>query len=83
MGQGALSKIKPCCPLPLPSVFPSIRVFSNESALCLRWPKYWMAGYSPWGHTEPDTIETLSTQARLPGFAILALPSKSCVVFAH
>ena len=31
-----------CHPLlPLPSVFPSIRVFSNESALCMRWPKYW------------------------------------------
>ena len=27
--------------LPSASVFPSIRVFSNESALCLRWPKYW------------------------------------------
>ena len=25
----------------LPSIFPSIRVFSNESALCMRWPKYW------------------------------------------
>ena len=30
-----------CCPLLLPSVFPSIRVFSNESALCIKWPKYW------------------------------------------
>ena len=31
-----------CCPLLLlPSIFPSIRVFSNESALCIRWPKYW------------------------------------------
>ena len=30
-----------CCPLLLPPViFPSIRVFSNESALCIRWPKY-------------------------------------------
>ena len=30
-----------CCPLLLPpSLFPSIRVFSNESALCIRWPKY-------------------------------------------
>jgi len=28
-------------PLILPSVFPSITVFSNESALCIRWPKYW------------------------------------------
>ena len=27
--------------LPLPSIFPSITVFSNESALCIRWPKYW------------------------------------------
>ena len=31
-----------CCSLLLqPSVFPSIRVFSNESALCIKWPKYW------------------------------------------
>ena len=31
-----------CCPLLLPpSIFPSIRVFSNESALHIRWPKYW------------------------------------------
>ena len=28
-------------PLPLPSIFPSIRVFSNELAICIRWPKYW------------------------------------------
>ena len=30
-----------CHPLLLPSIFPSIRVFSRESVLCLRWPKYW------------------------------------------
>ena len=30
-----------CRPLLLPSIFPSIRVFSSESTLCLRWPKYW------------------------------------------
>ena len=31
-----------CCPLLLlPSFFPNIRVFSNELALCIRWPKYW------------------------------------------
>ena len=31
-----------CCPLLLlPSIFPSIRVFSNESAVCIRWPNYW------------------------------------------
>ena len=36
-----------CCPLLLlPSMFPSIRVFSNESALCIRWPKYWSFCFS-------------------------------------
>ena len=29
-----------------PSIFPSIRVFSNESALCIRWPKYWRFSFS-------------------------------------
>ena len=37
-----------CCSLLLlPSVFPSIRVFSNESALCIKWPKYWSFSISP------------------------------------
>ena len=36
-----------CSPLLLlPSTFPSIRVFSNESALCIRWPKYWSFSFS-------------------------------------
>ena len=36
-----------CCPLLLlPSFFPSIRVFSNESVLCIRWPKYWSFSFS-------------------------------------
>ena len=30
----------------LPSIFPSIRVFSNESALCIKWPKYWSFSFS-------------------------------------
>ena len=30
----------------LPSIFPSIRVFSNESLLCIRWPKYWSFSFS-------------------------------------
>ena len=30
----------------LPSIFPSIRVFSNESVLCIRWPKYWSFSFS-------------------------------------
>ena len=37
-----------CCPLLLlPSIFPSIKVFSSESALYIRWPKYWSFSISP------------------------------------
>ena len=35
-----------CSLLLLPSIFPSIRVFSSESALCIRWPKYWNLSFS-------------------------------------
>ena len=35
-----------CHPLLLPSIFPSIRVFSNETALQIRWPKYWSISFS-------------------------------------
>ena len=36
-----------CCPLFfLPSIFPSIRVFSNESVLRIRWPKYWSFSFN-------------------------------------
>ena len=36
-----------CCPLLLlPSILPSIRVFSSESVLCIRWPKYWSFNFS-------------------------------------
>ena len=42
--------IQPCYPLPFPSpsasIFLSIRVFSNELALCIRWPKYWSFSFS-------------------------------------
>ena len=41
------SHLNLCRPLLLlPSVFPIIRVFSNESALCIRWPKYWSFSFS-------------------------------------
>ena len=40
-----------CYPLLLPSIFPSIRVFSNESALRIRWPKYWSFS----SHISPTT----------------------------
>ena len=35
-----------CCPLLLPSIFPSIRVLSSESALHIRWPKYWSFSFN-------------------------------------
>ena len=36
-----------CCPLLLlPSILPSIKVFSNKSALCIRWPKYWTFSFN-------------------------------------
>ena len=35
-----------CHPLLLPSFFPNIRVFSNKSALCIRWPKYWSFSFN-------------------------------------
>ena len=35
-----------CHPLLLPSIFPSIRVFSSESVLCIRWPKCWSFSFS-------------------------------------
>ena len=34
-----------CCPLLLPTIPPSIRVFSNESTLCMRWPMYWSLSF--------------------------------------
>ena len=40
------NKLNLCCPLLPPSIFPSIRVFSNESALCIRWPKYWSFSFN-------------------------------------
>ena len=46
-----------CRPLLLlPSIFPSIRVFSNESVLCIRWPKYWSFSFSISPSNEPSEL---------------------------
>ena len=50
-----------CHPLLLPSIFPSISVFSNESALHIRWPKYWSFSFS---------ISTYNEYSRLISFRI-------------
>ena len=61
-----------CRPLPLlPSVFPSIRVFSNELALRIRWPNYWSFSISPpneyWGliSFRMDWLDLLAVQGTL------------------
>ena len=43
-----------CCPLFPPSIFPNIRVFSNESALHIKWPKYW--SFSFWWILRTDIL---------------------------
>ena len=63
-----------CYPLLLlPSIFPSIRVLSNESALCIRWPKYWSFSFniSPSNEHQElfsfrmDWLDTLAVQGTL------------------
>ena len=65
-----------CCPLfLLPSIFPSIRVFSNESALRIRWPKYWSFSFkiSPTNEhpglisCRMDWLDLLAAQRTLKG----------------
>ena len=47
VGDATSNYLVLCHPLLfLPSIFPSIRVFSNESAFCIRWPKYWSFSFS-------------------------------------
>ena len=52
-----------------PSVFPSIRVFSNESALCIRWPEYWSFNFS----TSPSNEYSGLISYRMDGLDLLAV----------
>ena len=65
-----------CHPLLLPpSIFPSIRVFSNEAVLCTRWPKYWSFSFSISPSNEysglisfrTDRLDLLAVQGTLKG----------------
>ena len=61
-----------CHPLLLlPSIFPSIRVFSNESVLCIRWPKYWSFSFS----ISPSNEYSGLISFRIDWFDLLALKS--------
>ena len=59
-----------CRPLLLPpSIFPSIRVFSNESALCIRWPKYWCFSFN----TSPSNEHSGLISLRMDWLDLLAV----------
>ena len=63
-----------CCPLLLlPSIFSSIRVFSNESTLHIRWPEYWSFSFSVSPSSEYSGLISL----RIDWFYLLAPQSKS------
>ena len=79
-----------CCPLLLlPSIFPSISVFSNESALCISWPKYWSFSFniSP-SNEHPglisvrmDWLDLLAVQGTLK--SLLQHHSSKASIFLH
>ena len=58
-----------CCPLLLPSIFASIRVFSSKSALWIRWPKYWSFNFS----ISPSNEFLGLISFRINGFELLAV----------
>ena len=70
LSQWCHPTISTCCPLLLlPSIFPSIRVFSNESALHIRWPKYWSFSFS----ISPSNEYSGMISFRMDGFDLLAV----------
>ena len=60
----------PCCPLLLlSSISPSIRVFSNKSSHCIRWPKYWSFSFS----ISPSSEYSVLISFRIDWFDLLAV----------
>ena len=69
-----------CHPLLLlPSVFPSIRVFSNESALCIRWPKYWSFSFN----ISPSNEHSGLNSFRMDWLNLLAVQGTLKSLFQH
>ena len=69
-----------CHPLLLlPSIFSSIRVFSNESALCIRWPKYWGFSFS----ISPSSEYSGYIFFRIDWFDLLAVPGTLKSLLQH
>ena len=73
--------IQPSCPLstPSPLVFPSIRIFSNESALLIRWPKYWSFSFSICPSNEYSELISF----RMNCFDLLAVPGTLKSLLQH
>ena len=69
-----------CCPLLLPpSIFPSIRVFTNESVLHIRWPKYWNFSFS----ISPSNEYSGLISFRMDWFDLLAVQGTLKSLFQH
>ena len=69
-----------CSPLlHLPSIFPSIRVFSNESALCMRWPKYWSFSFN----IRPSNEQPGLTSFRVDWLDLLAVQGTPKSLLQH
>ena len=68
-----------CRPLLLPSIFPNIRVFSNESGLHIRWPKYWSFSFSISPSNEYSGLISFS----LDGLTLLAVQGTLKSLFQH
>ena len=69
-----------CYPLLLlPSIFPSIRVFSNESVLCIRWPKYWSFSFS----ISPSNEYSGLISFKIDWFDLLAVQGTFKSLFQH
>ena len=68
-----------CRPLLLPSIFPSIRVFSNESALCIRWPEYWSCSFK----VSPTNEHPRLISFRIDWWDLLAVQGTLKSLFQH
>ena len=68
-----------CHPLLLPLIFPSIRVFSSESALRIRWPKYWSFSFS----ISPSKEYLVLISFRVDWFDLLAVQGTLKSVLQH
>ena len=69
-----------CCPLLLlPSIFPRMRVFSNESTLCIRWPKYWSLSFN----ISPSNEHPGLTSFRMDWLDLFAVPGTLKSLLQH